>query len=372
MAIKFDRTDTRLISQWWRTIDRSLLGGIVMIIACGIVLVMAASPVVAERIGLPAFYFAHRQFIFLCIGMVCMFIFSLMPVVYVRRIAVLSFVGCIVLLVMVQIFGAEVKGAKRWLFLGGFTLQPSEFIKPFFAVVVAWVLARGNREAKFPGFRIALLLYGIVAFMLIMQPDFGMTIAISVIWAVQMFLAGLSVTWIVGIVVCAAIGSVCAYMFLPHVAQRIDTFFDPASGDNYQVVKSLEAFVNGGFLGVGPGEGVVKEVIPDSHTDFIFAVAGEEFGSIACLVIVALFVFVVIRGFIRIYKEEDLFIVYASAGLLIQFAMQAIINMGVSLNLLPNTGMTLPFISYGGSSTVAISITMGMILSFTRKRFGNT
>jgi cell division protein FtsW len=339
------------------------------IVACGVVLVMAASPVVAERIGLPPFHFVNRQFAFLFLGLSSMFIFSMLPLVIVRRTAVICFLGTLLLLVAVQVFGAEVKGAKRWLFFGGFTLQPSEFVKPFFAVVTAWILARGSWEVKFPGYRISIGLYALVVFLLITQPDFGMTIAVSTVWGVQMFLAGLPLVWVIGIGVAGVGGAVSAYIFLPHVADRINTFLDPGKGDNYQVEKALEAFVNGGFFGVGPGQGVVKEVIPDSHTDFIFAVAGEEFGTLVCLLIVALFVFVVLRGFLRIYKEEDLFVVFASAGLLVQFAMQAIINMGVSLKLLPNTGMTLPLVSYGGSSTVAICITMGMILCFTRKRF---
>lgn len=365
-----DRTDTSLIGNWWWTVDRHTLAAVGILISIGAILIMAASPATAERMGLDAFYFVNRQAIFLLFGIVVIFAFSIMPHIVIRRLAALGFLTSVILLIFVQMHGYEVKGAKRWLSIGGTTLQPSEFIKPFFAVVVAWVLAQRNVKAGFPGFRIAIILYFIVAGLLIVQPDFGMTIAISVVWSAQMFLAGLPILWIAILVIAGISGIAGAYIFFPHVANRIDTFFDPAKGDNYQVAKSLEAFIDGGFFGRGPGEGVLKSIIPDSHTDFIFAVAGEELGGVVALFIIAVFCFIVVRGFMRIFRETDLFVLFAASGLLIEFGMQAIINMGVALNLVPNTGMTLPFISYGGSSTVAISITIGMILAFTRKRYG--
>lgn len=355
---------------WWWTIDRYLLSALLLIMVLGMVLVMAASPAVAERIGLNSFHFVSRQICFLLLGLVLMFSFSVMTPVAIRRVAVLGLLSCMLLMILVLIFGEEVKGAKRWLPLGGFTLQPSEFLKPFFAVVSAWILARKEYEGNFPGFKIAIGLYGIAAALLLMQPDFGMTIAVSTIWGTQMFMAGLPMLWVMALTLLGIAGAFGAYMFFPHVANRINIFLDPASGDNYQVAKSLEAFANGGLLGRGPGQGVVKSIIPDSHTDFIFAVAGEELGIIACLGIVVIFAFVVLRGFIKILQENDLFIMLATTGLLVQFGMQAVVNMGVALNLLPNKGMTLPFISYGGSSTLAIAVGMGMVLAFTRKRYG--
>lgn len=368
--MRLDRSNTSLLGQWWWTVDRYTLSVIATITTIGVMLLMAASPSVAEHLGLNHFHFVKRQMIFLVLGTGLIFAFSLMPLVVLRRVAVIGFFGGVILLMAVPVIGHEVKGATRWLKFGGFLLQPSEFIKPFFTVTTAWILARKTMVAGYPGFRVALLLYMVVAALLFLQPDIGMTIAISAVWGAQMFIAGLPMVWVVGIIIFGGGGLIMAYIMHPHVAHRINSFLDPGAGDNYQVGKSLEAFINGGFLGVGPGQGVIKGRVPDAHTDFIFAVAGEEYGTIACLLIVCLFLFVVIRGFMRILPETNLFVILAAAGLLIQFAMQSIINMGVALNLLPNTGMTLPFISYGGSSTLAVSIAMGMILAFTRKRYG--
>ncbi len=369
--MKPTRANNSLFYQWWWTVDRYTLLAVATITAIGVVLVMAASPMVAGKIGLQSFHFVNRHVVFLILGAGCIFVFSMMPLVWIRRIAVISLVGCLALMVLVLLMDGSAKGAKRWIMLAGFSLQPSEFLKPFFAVVTAWFLARRNMEDDFPGYRLALGSYLLVVLLLILQPDFGMTVAVSVMWGAQMFLSGLPVLWIMAISVLGIGGAVGAYFLLPHVAHRINTFLNPATGDNYQTEKSLEAFINGGLLGRGPGEGVVKSSIPDAHTDFIFAVAGEEFGQIVCLIIIMLFAFVVVKGFMNVFRENDLFVFYATAGLLTMFGFQAMVNMGVALNLLPNTGMTLPFVSYGGSSTIATSITMGMILAFTRKRFGN-
>jgi len=324
----------------------------------------------AERLNLNPFYYVHKQAAFLSIGAFLIFIFSVMPITALRRVALIGFLGSIFLLILVHFYGYDVKGAKRWIRIFGTPMQPSEFVKPFFAVAIAWVLARKSMVENFPGFKIATAIYALVVVLIVFQPDFGMTVAISLVWAAQMFLAGLPMLWIGVIIVLGVIGFVGGYLAFPHVADRVNMFLNSSSGDNYQSKKALEAFMDGGFLGRGPGEGVLKNTIPDSHTDFIFAVAGEELGLIVCLAIIVLFCFIVVRGFSRIFRESNLFVVYAAAGLLVEFGMQAIINMGVALSLLPNTGMTLPFISYGGSSTLAISISMGMILAFTRRRYG--
>ncbi len=370
--VTLDRRDTSFLAQWWWTIDRYTIIAVGCLAAVGIMLVMAASPPVAERLGLASFYFVHRQAVFLVMGMVVMVVCSLLPVVVIRRLAVLAFVCGIMLLLVVLVADMQIKGARRWILLPGFSLQPSEFVKPLFAVVTGWVLARGRSEAHFPGFRIALGLYVLVVSLLILQPDFGMTVAISVVWGAQMFLAGLPTLWIIAALVLGVSGIVSAYFMLPHVAQRINTFLDPSRGDTYQSDRALDACINGGFLGLGPGEGVVKHVIPDAHTDFIFAVGCEELGVLLSLVVVLLYGFIILRGLVRLYKEVDLFIVFAASGLLLQFGFQAIVNIGVALNLLPNTGMTLPFVSYGGSATLGISLLMGMLLAFTRKRYGIT
>jgi len=265
--------------------------------------------------------------------------------------------------------GIEVKGASRWLSLGGFTFQPSEFVKPCFAVVAAWMFAEYRQSENFPGRLIATLLLIVVVALLLLQPDFGMAVTVTAVWFVQFFLAGLSLWW-VGLALALSLGLVtAAYGIFPHVAKRIDLFIDPSSGDSYQVATSLKAFEQGGLLGKGPGEGVVKGYLPDAHTDFIFAVAAEEFGMLASLAIVGLFSFIVLRGLARVMREADLFVLLAVAGLLTQFGLQALINMGVTVQLLPAKGMTLPFVSYGGSSLIASALGMGMVLALTRSGY---
>lgn len=369
--LTFDRQKKNTLGTWWWTIDRFSMLAILLIIAFGAMMVTAASPAVAERIGLDSFYFVRRQSVFLAFSIGIIFIFSLFSPLTIRRIAVVGFGGGLIFLMFVLLFGQEVKGATRWIYIFGFSLQPSEFIKPFFIVVTAWMLSEAKTRKHFHGFKISVFLYVLLISLIILQPDFGMVVVISSVWAGQLFLAGLPLVWIVAIVIFGVVGILSAYTFLPHVAFRIDSFLNSMSeGGNYQVRKSLEAFSHGGIAGTGPGEGKVKLYLPDSHTDFIFAVAGEELGVLVCLIIVGLYAFVVIRGFKRMFEETDLFVVFAVSGLLMQFGIQALINMGVALNLLPTKGMTLPFISYGGSSMLALSIAIGMMLSLTRRRFG--
>ena len=364
------RTDTSVLGRWWWTVDRWTLSALVIIAGIGAVLTLAASPPAAERIGLDTFHFARRQFLFLPLALAIMVGVSLLSVRGVRRLSALIFVGAVILMVAVLIFGTEIKGATRWLQLGPISLQPSEFIKPSFAVLSAWMFAEQRLDERFPGYAIATGLFLSVAFLLLMQPDVGMTIVVSAIWGVQFFVAGLPLTWVAVIVAIFLGAGVGAYFTFDHVQARVDRFIDPAAGDGYQVMQGLEAFRNGGLFGRGPGEGEIKAVLPDAHTDFVFAVAGEEFGLLVCLLIVVLFAFVVLRGFAGILKEENLFIVLAVAGLLVMFGLQAIINMASAIHLMPPKGMTLPFISYGGSSIVALAFTMGMVLALTRIRPG--
>lgn len=368
--MRLDRTNTSIIGRWWWTVDRVNLLVILLIIAIGAVLVAAGSPPVAKRLDLPAFYFVHRHHIFLLLGTGVMLVVSMFSPIMIRRFAVLGLASSIFLMMLVPILGDQTKGAHRWITLLGISVQPSEFMKPFFAVVMAWICSESHRRVNFPGYSAAVGLYLLIVILLLIQPDLGMTITVSVMWAFQLFIAGLPMLWVMIIGILAITGAIGAYHFFPHVAKRVNSFLDPATGDNYQVSKSLEAFRNGGVLGRGPGEGEVKQFLPDSHTDFIFAVASEEFGIIACLIILSLFAFVVLRGLSRVWKENDLFLVLAVAGIITQFGMQAVINMGVAVNLFPAKGMTLPFLSYGGSSVVAIAIGMGMMLALTRKRFG--
>ncbi len=362
------RTDTSLVGRWWWTVDRWTLGAVGLLAVIGAILTLAASPAVADRIGLDTFYFARRQMVYLALGLISMVLISFLSPKGVRRFALLLTGLALVMMMLTLLFGTEIKGAKRWLHIAGISIQASEFVKPGFAVLAAWMFALRRVDDQVPGYAIAAGLYVLVVGLLLLQPDVGMTIVVSAIWGIQFFVAGLPLILVVGVGLLFFGGSVGAYFSFDHVRSRIDRFLDPDATEGFQVGRALEAFRNGGWGGRGPGEGRVKEVLPDAHADFIFAVAGEEFGLIVCMLIVVLFAFVVLRGFARVFKDDDLFVLLATAGLLAQFAIQAIINMASTLNLMPPKGMTLPFISYGGSSTVALGIGMGMVLALTRVR----
>jgi cell division protein FtsW len=364
------RTDTSVIGRWWWTVDRWTMAALSLLMAIGALLIMAASPAVAEHIGATHFHFIRRQFLFLLPAVAVLFGMSLLSPKGVRRIACLGFCASVVLMALTLVFGTEIKGATRWITLAGISIQPSEFVKPCFAVVAAWMFSEQRMSENFPGNMVALGLYALVAGLLLLQPDVGMTMVISAVWFVEFFLAGLPIVWVLIGVVAGLAAMVGAYLTFSHVATRVDLFLGRTAGVSYQVNTALEAFHNGGLFGRGPGEGRVKAVLPDAHTDFILAVAGEEFGLLLCLAVVGLFAFVVLRGFVRVMAEEDLFVLLASSGLLVQFGLQAVINMASTLHLLPTKGMTLPFISYGGSSTLALALGMGMVLALTRKRFG--
>lgn len=351
---------------WWRAIDQKTIIALAVLFAFSLMLVTTSSPAVASRIDFDESYFAVRQLFYLLGASVIIFTLSCFDKKWIGRIAILGFFGSFILLLLVKFYGYEVKGARRWINIFGFSMQPSEFIKPFFAVVTAWILSL-KKHADFPGFTISLLLYIFVAISLILQPDFGMFIMISAVWLIQLFVSGMPIIWIAILFISTIFGVLASYLFLPHVAQRINSFLDPESSENYQVSKSLMAFKNGGFYGKGPGEGTVKQFLPDSHTDFIFAVTGEEFGLIICLIITLIFAFIVIRGILRLLHEEDQYVLLAATGILSQFGLQSVINIGVTLNLLPTKGMTLPFISYGGSSTLAVAVGIGMLLAFSKR-----
>ncbi len=365
----FSRTDPSILGRWWWTLDRWALLVLTLLFAVGAILTVAASPGAAARIGLEPFYFVRHHFAFMVLALLILLAVSMLSPRGVRRIAVLVLGAGIVLVAATNFSGIELKGASRWLSLGGFTFQPSEFVKPCFAVVAAWMFAEYRQSENFPGRAIASVLLLVIVALLLLQPDFGMAVTVAAVWFVQFFLAGLSLWW-VGLSLAATLGLVtAAYSIFPHVAKRIDLFIDPLSGDSYQVTTSLKAFQQGGLLGKGPGEGVVKGYLPDAHTDFIFAVAAEEFGMLAALAIVGLFSFIVLRGLTRVVREADLFVLLAVAGLLTQFGLQALINMGVTVQLLPAKGMTLPFVSYGGSSLIASALGMGMVLALTRSGY---
>ncbi len=355
------------INRWWKVIDQQTIIAMVILLAFSLMLVTTASPAVANRIGLTDNYFSSRHVVFLALAVIIILTFSLLDKKWIRRLAIFGFLGSLLMLVLVKFYGFEVKGATRWINIGGFSYQPSEFMKPFFAVVTGWILSLHYYE-EFPSFKVCFILFVSVEALLIIQPDFGMLVMVSAVFGIQLFVAGLPIIWLFIAIFASVFGSIGAYLLLPHVASRINRFLDPVNSENYQVTRSLEAFESGGLYGKGPGEGSVKQFLPDSHTDFIFAVAGEEFGAIICLMIIITFAYIVIRILINLLHEDDKFIQIAAIGIISQFGLQAVINMGVSLNLLPTKGMTLPFISYGGSSTLAISIGMGMLLGLTKRK----
>jgi cell division protein FtsW len=370
-VIQVPRDDRSVIGQWWWTVDRWSLGAILAIMAFGVLLTLAASPPAAERLGADSFMFAKRQFIFLPMALLLMLAISLVSPRHVRRLALLVFCASLILLAATFVIGVEIKGARRWISVPGLSsLQPSEFVKPSLAVISAWLLAQSRTERRAPGYFLSTLLVVAVLALLMMQPDLGMSVVVAAVWACQLFVVGLPM-WIAGFGVIGGAGAlVGAYFAFHHVRSRFDRFLDPSSGDNYQVNTALEAFMNGSLFGRGPGEGTVKAQLPDAHTDFIMAVAGEELGLIVCLIILGLFAFVTLRSMQRASRETSLFITLAATGLGVQFGLQAAINMASTVQLIPAKGMTLPFISYGGSSALAMAICVGMMLSLTREHAG--
>lgn len=362
------RTDRSRVATWWWTVDRWFLSAFLMLMGLGVVLSFAASPAVAERIGLQSFHFVTRQIIFMLPAVGVMIGVSFLDARQVRRLALLMLIGSLVLMVATLFIGMEAKGSKRWIHIFGLSIQPSEYLKPAFVVVCAWLFAEHSRAPEIPGNLFAMILLGLVVALLVAQPDLGQTILVLGTWGAMFFIAGLPWIWIVALGGLAAAFGFAAYTTFPHVAGRIDRFLT-GEGDTYQVDMSLEALTRGGWLGQGPGEGSVKRILPDSHTDFVFAVAGEEFGLLMCLLIVAIFAFVVLRGLAVARRDtDDDFGRYALSGLVILFGFQSMINIGVNVNLLPAKGMTLPFISYGGSSLIAMAISMGFVLALSRKR----
>ena len=356
------------LSEWWWTVDRPLLAAIIALVLGGIILSLAASPPVATRIGLDPFHFFGRHMLFLLPSFIVLIGVSFLSPRQIRRAALIVFALSIILIVATLLFGPEVKGSRRWITLLGVNIQASESAKPAFVILAAWLFAESARRPEMPATSMALVLLLMLVSLLVMEPDFGQTMLILTVWGALFFIAGMRMIWVAGLAGAGAAMLFTAYLFVPHVAGRIKRFMNPASGDTFQVDTAMEAFYNGGWFGLGPGEGIAKRSLPDSHTDFVFAVAAEEFGIILCLALVALFAFIVIRTLSRAYASEDMFARFAASGLAILFGVQAAINMAVNLQLIPAKGMTLPFISYGGSSIVSLAYGVGMMLSLTRMR----
>jgi cell division protein FtsW len=362
------REERNPLSDWWWTVDRPLLGAILALMLSGVVLSLAASPAVAVRIGLDPFHFFNHHVMFLLPSFIVLIGVSFLSPRQIRRSALIVLAISIALIVVTLLVGPEVKGSRRWITLLGLNIQASESAKPAFVVVAAWLFAESTRKPEMPATSMALVLLLTLVALLVMEPDFGQTMLILLVWGALFFIAGMRMVWVMGLAGAASTGLFFAYLLVPHVAGRIKRFMNPASGDTFQVDTAMEAFSNGGWFGLGPGEGIAKRSLPDSHTDFVFAVAAEEFGIILCLALLALFAFVVIRTLSRAYANDDMFARFAASGLAIMFGVQAAINMAVNLQLIPAKGMTLPFISYGGSSIISLAYGVGMMLALTRQR----
>ena len=361
------RADNSLLGRWWWTVDRWTLGAIGLLISFGFIMMQAASPAVAERIGTPRDLFIFKQIIFLVLaGMVVVGV-SLLSPRNIRRMAIVGGVAALILTMATMMVGMEIKGARRWISLPGMSVQPSEFLKPCFAVAAAWMIAGRRRGQRAAGMLAAAAIFGLIATLLMKQPDVGMLAVVTAVFLTQLYIGGLHIALIGLGAGAAGGGAVLAYLMSSHVRGRVEKFWY-GTGDHYQVDTAMEAFGNGGLLGRGPGEGRVKDVLPDAHADFVFAVTGEEFGMLVCFVILMIFAFIVLRGLLRLLKEHDPFVVLSCTGLVTGFGLQAFVNMASTMALIPTKGMTLPFISYGGSSALAVALGMGMLLGLTRRR----
>ncbi len=362
------RSDRGALARWWFTIDLPLLSSVLLLMAIGVLISMAASPPVAERIGLDSFHFFKSQLFYLFFAVIGLVVVSFFDIAWVRRTAFLTFAGSLVLMLAALKFGPEIKGAHRWINFGPLNLQPSEFAKPGFVAAAAWFLADHIKRPDMPGHFIAYGAAAVFLGLLVLQPDFGQTALVTLTFGAMLLIYGISWMFVLGLGALTVMAMGLSYALVPHVASRIDRFLHPDKGDTFQVDTATSAFNNGGLLGAGPGGGVAKMVLPDAHTDFAYAVVGEEFGLIACLALMLLFFFIIIRVLMRAKNESEPFAALAMTGLVTMFGLQACINMGVNVGLLPAKGMTLPFISYGGSSLLGTALAMGFVLALARRR----
>jgi cell division protein FtsW len=370
-AHAFPRSDRSPLGVWWWTVDRWMLGVVALLIAIGVVMSFAASPAAAARMNIgDPFHFAVRQCVFAAGAAVILVATSMLDVKGARRAAFIIWIIAIAVMMALPLIGHTAKGANRWIEFGGFTFQPSEYMKPALVILVAWMFAEGQKGDGVPGVSIAFGLYLVSVALLLIQPDVGQTVLITVAFGAAFWMAGVPMSWVMLLGTLAAAGLGSTYFLFPHVQSRVDRFFSPDKADTHQVDAAAIAQAAGGLFGRGPGEGVMKRHVPDLHTDFIYSVGAEEYGLVFSLLLIALFAFVVIRGLHRAMKLSDPFEQVAAAGLFVLVGQQVIINIAVNLNMIPTKGMTLPFISYGGSSMLAMGLTLGLALALTRRRPG--
>jgi cell division protein FtsW len=368
---RYGRSDTSAMGRWFWEIDKVLLLLIATLIGIGLIAVAAASPAAGQRysggaVQFSGLHYFYRQIVWIAAGVPVMIGISMMPRDRAKRLSLAGAAFFFVLLIFVPILGPEVNGATRWIDIGVGQLQPSEFLKPFFVIAMAWLLSLREQDKSLPVFWLSAAVTGSVAFLLMRQPDFGSTIIFGCVWLAMLALAGVSMRVLLGLGVAGLVGVILAYFFYDVATARIDGFLF-GEGDNFQVENAMRTLTAGGMFGMGPGAGTRKFGLPEPHTDYIFSVIGEEFGLIACLAIACLYLTIVARVLIKLLDEESTFAILAAAGLTIQFGLQALINMAVNVQIAPSKGMTLPFISYGGSSMLALSIGMGLLLAFTRR-----
>ncbi|GAB5428852.1 MAG: putative lipid II flippase FtsW [Devosia indica] len=364
----FSRAEKTPLAEWWWSIDRELLGALIMLLAVGMVLSFGASPAVAERIGLDEWHFVIRHALFCLLAVPVMLATSLLNQRQARFVALATLVVMTILLWATLHFGTEVKGARRWISIAGWTIQPTEFVKPAFAVIGAWLFSEHMIHRNVPGRAIATIIMGLLVGALLLQPDLGQTALVMATWAVLLFFSGISWWVIVGLGGAAGGLLVGGYAFFPHFARRIDSFINPEDGNTYQVDRALQSLMEGGWFGRGPGESVANRLIPDAHADFVFSAAAGEFGIVFCMGLVGLIGFIAIRAMLAAQRQASLFARLAASTLAAQFAMQSGINLAVNLNLMPAKGMTLPFVSYGGTSMIAVAFGMGLMLALTRTK----
>ena len=368
---RYGRSDRSPIGRWFWEIDRVLLLLVAVLIGIGLIAVAAASPAAAERysggsVQISELYYFWRQLMWIVVGVPVMLAISMMPRERAKRLSLFGAAFFFVMLIFVPVLGPEVNGARRWIELGVGQLQPSEFLKPFFVVAMAWLLSLREVDKSLPIFALSALPVGAIAYLLMSQPDFGSTIIFVTVWIAMLALAGVSLRVLAGLAVAGVVGIVLAYFFYDVATTRIDGFLF-GEGDTFQTDNAMRTLTAGGMFGMGPGGGTRKFGLPEPHTDYIFSVIGEEFGLIACLAIALLYLGIVARVLVKLLDEESSFALLAAAGLAAQFGLQALINMAVNVQIAPSKGMTLPFISYGGSSMLALSIGMGLLLAFTRR-----
>lgn len=364
----FSRTNNGMLNKWWWSIDKRLLMMVLLLVTVGVLVSFSATPFIAERIGLPRYYFLKRHFLYLWPSFLCFLFIPLLNSEQIRKLVFGVFVLSVVMIVYALLFCEPIKGARRWMRILGISLQPSEFLKPSFLVLNAWLLDLRYRDYTFNPYRASVTLYALSACLLIAQPDIGMFVVLTWSYIAQYFVYGIGFALLISLFLFSILACYAIYHTMPHFAARLDKFLHPEIGDHYQINMAMDAFARGGLFGVGPGEGVIKKFIPDAHADFVFAVIGEEFGLFVCIAIIVLYFVIFFYVMKKMRNEYALFNILSIVGLLSLFMLQTVINISSSIGLIPSKGMALPFLSFGGSSMCATGFIVGLFFFFTKRK----